>query len=241
MIITAALLTITPEFIYLRDNFGQRLNTVFKFYYQAWILFGVSALYAIEYLLRHFRASGIVSAVTYGLALGVALLFPWYAIQSRAIEYRGPLDREERNEATLDGLAYLDQSDPEERATIDWLDDNIEGVPVILEAVGGQYSTFGRISSSTGIPTLLGWPGHEYQWRGSTPEPALRENAVKVIYESDDLAETTDLLNQYNVSFIVHGPRERSIYKAAGVDKFDRFFEVAFRNNIFTIYRWQPQ
>ena len=241
LIITAALLTITPEFIYLRDNFGQRLNTVFKFYYQAWILFGVSALYAIEYLLRHFRASGIVSAVTYGLALVVALLFPWYAIQSRAIEYRGPLDREERNEATLDGLAYIGRSDPAERETIDWLDDNIKGVPVILEAVGGQYSTFGRISSSTGIPTLLGWPGHEYQWRGSTPEPALRENAVKVIYESDDLAETTDLLNQYNVSFIVHGPRERSIYKAAGVDKFDRFFEVAFRNNIFTIYRWQPQ
>ena len=36
LILTGVLLTLGPEFIYLRDNFGVRLNTTFKFYYQAW-------------------------------------------------------------------------------------------------------------------------------------------------------------------------------------------------------------
>jgi YYY domain-containing protein len=241
LILTASLLTITPEFVYLRDNFGQRLNTVFKFYYQAWILFGISALYGIDYLWRHFRFSGIVAVVAYGLALVISLLFPWYAIKSRAIEYRGPLDSEERLEATLDGLAYLERNDQEEKEIINWLSNNVEGVPVIVEAVGGQYSAFGRIASSTGLPTLLGWPGHEYQWRGSTPEPAAREIAIKTIYESTDLEETKRVLNQYNVSFIVYGPRERSTYSPSGLDKFDQYFEVAYRNNGITVYRWQPQ
>jgi uncharacterized membrane protein len=241
LILTASLLTITPEFVYLRDNFGQRLNTVFKFYYQAWILFGVSALYSIEYLLRHFRFSGIVAVGLYGLTLVISLLFPLYAIQSRAIEYRGPLDREERIEATLDGLAYLERNDLEEKEIINWLSNNVEGVPVIVEAVGGQYSAFGRIASSTGLPTLLGWSGHEYQWRGSTPEPAEREIAVKTIYESSDLEETSRILNQYNVSFIVYGPRERSTYLPTGLDKFDQYFDVAYRNNGITVYSWQPQ
>ncbi len=241
LVLTASLLTITPEFVYLRDNFGQRLNTVFKFYYQAWILFGVSALYGIEYLLRHFRFSGIVAVGFYGLAMVISLLFPWYAVQSRAVEYRGPLDSEERIEATLDGLAYIERHDPEERDTINWLNKNVEGVPVIVEAVGGQYSDFGRIASSTGLPTLLGWPGHEFQWRGSTPEPAAREIAIKTIYESTDMEETSRLLNQYNVSFIIYGPRERSTYLATGLDKFDQHFDVAYRNSGITVYRWQPQ
>ncbi|GMQ78379.1 MAG: DUF2298 domain-containing protein [Anaerolineae bacterium] len=240
LILTASLLTITPEFVYIRDNFGQRLNTVFKFYYQAWILFGVSALYGIAYLLRHFRFSGIVAGGAYGLALIISLLFPWYAIQSRGLEYRGPLESEERIEATLDGLAYLERNDLDEKEVINWFSNNIEGVPVIVEAVGGQYSSFGRIASSTGLPTLLGWPGHEYQWRGSTPEPAAREAAVKTIYESADFEETSKVLNQYNVSFIVFGPRERSTYLPAALDKFDQFLEVAYRNNGFTVYRWQP-
>ncbi len=35
------------EFFYLRDNFGARINTVFKFYYQAWALWSIACAYAL--------------------------------------------------------------------------------------------------------------------------------------------------------------------------------------------------
>ena len=238
---TAILLSLGPEFVYLRDNFGQRMNTIFKFYYQAWVLFGVSALYAIDYMLRRYKVSGIIALSVYGLSLVISMLFPFYAIQSRAIEYRGPLDAEVRSSGTLDGLAYLAQSSPDDYAAIAWLRENISGSPVIVEAVGGQYSSFGRVSASTGLPTLLGWAGHEYQWRGNTPEPAVRDSAVRSIYETSDINLAKDLLDQYGVSYIVYGSNERNTYNPGGEDKFADSLEVAYRNNGVTIYLYQPE
>ena len=116
------------------------------------------------------------------LALIIALLFPIYAVNSRAIEFRGPITAEDRQPATLNGLAQINRFNPDEYAAIMWLRENVTGTPVITEAVGGQYSNYGRVSANTGLPTILGWAGHEYQWRGDTPEPAAREPAVATIY-----------------------------------------------------------
>jgi len=235
---TAALLILGPEFVYLRDNFGQRINTIFKFYYQAWILFGVAAVYSLDYLLRRYRISGVLASSIYVLCLAIALLFPFYAIQSRSIEYRGPVDSSERQQATLDGLAYLQQQNSSEYDALIWLRENVEGTPVILEAVGGQYSGFGRVASVTGLPTLLGWAGHEYQWRGNTPEPAIREPAVASVYSDQPWNETADLLNQFSVSYIYYGRLEKATYGAAASDNFEQYLDIAYQNNDVTIYRW---
>ena len=186
LILTGLLLTLGPEFVYLRDNFGVRLNTTFKFYYQAWVMFGVAAVFGLDYLLSlrrntAERLAGGAATVAYVALLAVGLLFPVYAVQSRALEYRGaardvagePL---ERQPATLDGLAALRRFNPSEYEALVWLMDNAvtpgEPPPVVLEAVGGQYSAYGRVAANTGLPTVLGWPGHEWQWRGSDhPEP----------------------------------------------------------------------
>jgi uncharacterized membrane protein len=239
------LLTLGPEFVYLRDNFGMRLNTIFKFYYQAWLMFGVSALFAIGYLWQEWhgasRVAPLIAAGGYSLALLVAMLFPIYAVNSRSIEYRGPVTAETRQQATLDGLAYINHQNADEYEAIMWLRENIEGTPVILEAVGGQYSSYGRISAATGLPTVLGWAGHEYQWRGSTPEPGIREPAVNQIYSQVDLITVAELLNQYNVEHIYVGNLERQSYGAAGMEKFADNLDIAFSNDGVTIYRWQPQ
>ena len=237
---TAALLALGPEFVYLKDNFGQRLNTIFKFYYQAWLLFGVAAVYGLDYLLRRFRISGAVALVVYSGALLISLLFPFFAIQSRAIEYRGPIASSDRLPATLDGLDYLNQRNPDEYEALLWLRENVDGVPVILEAVGGQYSGFGRVSATTGLPTLLGWAGHEFQWRGNTPEPGQREPIVSIIYGEANWVDTADLLNTYDVVYIYYGQLERSTYNPQVVEKFNQNLEVAYSNNNVTIYRWQP-
>jgi YYY domain-containing protein len=245
IIITGLLLTIGPEFVYLKDNFGQRINTIFKFYYQAWVMFGVAAIFGLGYLLssRHrlLQVGGVVTTVVYGLALLMALLFPYYAVQSRAAEFRGPRTAEDRQPATLDGLTFLVRSNPDEYAAIMWLRENVDGAPVILEATGGAYSDFARVSANTGLPTVLGWANHEGQWRGNTPEPGLRAPAIATIYSQANWSETADLLNRYDVAYVYFGSLERSTYDPRSGEKFDQNLEVAYRNASVTIYRWQPQ
>jgi uncharacterized membrane protein len=255
LILTGVLLTLGPEFVYLRDNFGVRLNTTFKFYYQAWAMFGVAGVFALDVLLtmRRNTAERLVGgAVTAGYValLAVSLLFPVYAVQSRAIEYRGAAtdaagQPQERQPATLDGLASLRRYNPSEYEALMWLLANAvrpgEAPPVVLEAVGGQYSAFGRVAANTGLPTVLGWPGHEWQWRGSDhPEPGRREGLVEQIYTATNLTTVAPLLDELGVSYIFVGDLETGTYGAAGLEKFRDRLEVAFANDRVTIYRWQP-
>jgi len=208
-------------------------------------MFGVVALFAIGYLWQAWQGSSrvvpVIATAGYALAFLIALLFPIYAVNSRSMEYRGPVTAETRQPATIDGLAQVNRHNADEYEAIIWLRENIAGTPVILEAVGGQYSGYGRISAATGLPTLLGWGGHEYQWRGDTPEPGIREPAVNQIYSQQDLLSVADLLNRYNVEYIYVGDLEQQLYGLAGLEKFAENLDTAFSNNGVTIYRWQPQ
>lgn len=235
LILTSALLTLGPEFVYLRDNFGQRLNTVFKFYYQAWIMFGVAALFGLDYLRRQVRPAAVLATAGYGLMLAIALLFPIYGVSSRAQAYGSP--------STLNGIAHYRYHSPEEYEALTWLRQNVEGAPVITEAVGGQYSPegHGRVSATTGLPTILGWAGHEYQWRGETPEPGIREPAVATIYGEASWEETSQLLNRYDVEYVYVGPLEVSTYGSQAAQKFQELLQVAYANNGVIIYRWLPR
>lgn len=250
LIITGILLTLGPEFLYLRDNFGVRLNTIFKFYYQAWALFGVAAIFGLYALWQATvgakRAVPALVTAGYGLALLLSLLFPYYAVQSRAEEFRGAVDAEFRQPPTLNGLASMQTFNFDDYAAIQWLRENVRGTPVILESVGGQYSEYGRVSASTGLPTLLGWAGHEYQWRGSsTQEPAVRDPAVRDIYTAPNWngSNAALLLDDYGVELIYVGNLERSTYGLFGpeLQKFDDRLEVAYQNSSVTIYRWLPE
>jgi len=185
------------------------------------------------------KKAGFVAAGGYGLALAIALMFPYYAVNSRAAEFRGPVMAESRQPSTLNGLAQVKQFDPDEYAATMWLRDNVEGTPTIVEAVGGQYSGYGRIAANTGLPTILGWAGHEYQWRGDTPEPGQRDPAVRAIYESTSWEETVALLNRYNVKYIVVGGLELNTYNIPS-EKFTGL-EIAFSSGGIAIYHWQPE
>ena len=246
LILTGTLLTLGPEFVYLRDNFGMRLNTTFKFYYQAWIFFGVSGIYALHYLWHTLKGGQqVVSAVVtvgYSAAFVLSLLFPFYGVQSRAAEYRGPVASSTRAPATLNGLDFVRRFNPDEYEAVNWLRQEVSDTAVVLEAVGGQYSDYGRISARTGLPTVLGWAGHEYQWRGSDhPEPGPRDTAVQQIYSQPDWNGIDALLNRYGVEYIYVGGLELSTYGQTGLEKFDERLDVAYQNSSVTIYRWYPQ
>ena len=241
LILTGILLTLGPEYLYLRDNFGVRLNTIFKFYYQAWVCLGIGAIFALHYLLRAARPAGIVISAVYLALFAGVLLFPYYAVQSRGMEYRGPLTAQERRPPTLDGTTYISHFNADEYAAIQWFRTHISGQPVVLEAIGGQYSGYARISANTGLPTVLGWAGHEYQWRGATSEPSIRESAVNQIYNDLDWSSAViNALNQYEVQYIYVGSLEQQNYNPAGLEKFANNLPVAYQNNSVTVYQWQP-
>ena len=121
---------------------------------------------------------------------------------------------------TLDGLAFLKQNSPGEYAAIEWLRDDAPRGRMV-EAVGGDYSEFARISASTGLPTILGWKGHELQWRGSSSLLGSREDDVRTIFSSGDPVEVRRLLDTYDVRYVYLGSRERETYGGENLADFD--------------------
>jgi uncharacterized membrane protein len=237
LIVTAALLTLGPEFVYLRDVFGQRLNTVFKFYYAAWILFGLGAAYAAHELLsRSNSLRRAVFAPVLVILIMAGLVYPAFAIPNKANGFTSNSEL-----PSLNGIAYIGRQHPGDYNAMLWLQQNARPEDVLLEAVGGQYSYFGRFSMATGIPTLLGWPGHERQWRGDLyPELAgTREQDIKEIYNTQNIRRAHELLQHYGVTYIIVGSLERSpdFAPAAGLLKFDRYFPIVYQDQDVVIYR----
>jgi YYY domain-containing protein len=204
-LLTALLLTFSVEFVYLRDTFGTRMNTVFKFYFQAWVLLALAASFSVVYLARFagrvLRWGGL-SVVA--LLVVAGLFYPVFATYTRAERFQ--------NQPTLDGTAYLARQNPADAAAVAWLQANVHGAATLLEAHGGSYSYAGRISAQTGLPTLLGWEGHELQWRGNTVEQDRRKPIVERIYGSAAGAELQGLLNQWQIDYVLVGDLERQTY-----------------------------
>jgi len=226
---TSALLTFSVEYVYLRDIFGTRMNTVFKFYFQAWVMWAVAGAYALAGFIRQGRVR--VWAVA-ALLIGAGLIYPTLAIPARAREYGG--------RPTLDGAAYLAEMQPDDYGAIAWLNGNVNGAPVILEAPGDSFRAYvyeGRVSAHTGLPTLLGWAGHEHQWRGSYDEQARRELDIETLYTSVNPGEVLALLDKYDTSYVYVGPLERGRYPATGLAKFAGLMDVAYDAGSVTIYR----
>jgi uncharacterized membrane protein len=111
---------------------------------------------------------------------------------------------------------------------------------VILEAPGKGGSSYvyeGRVAALTGLPTLLGWAGHEGQWRGSYEIQAARESEIETIYNSLDTQNVLDLLERHDIRYVYVGPLERGKYDPHGLAKFDALLQVAYQGNGVTIYR----
>ena len=138
---------------------------------------------------------------------------------------------------SLNGLEYIKNQNIDELDSISFLNKTVNNQQALVEAVGTSYSEFGRISSSTGIPTILGWPAHEIQWRGSDLGLSERADDVERIYQSLDPIETYSLLVKYKVSYVYIGPRERRQYGISGMSKFEAFMDKVFETDTVVIYK----
>ncbi|MBN1979307.1 MAG: hypothetical protein JW918_18070 [Anaerolineae bacterium] len=226
---TGALLVLSVEFVYIKDHFGTRMNTVFKFYFQAWILWSIGGAYALATFIRRGGMGGKVVSAVAAILILAGLLYPLLAIPRRADEYGGPV--------TLDGADYLARQYPADYAAITWLNEHVKGAPVILETPGGSYGYEGRVSAHTGLPTVLGWAGHEHQWRGTYDEQARRKEDIETLYTSVDKEQVLTLLDKYDISYVYVGPLERDLYQIDGLAKFAGLMEVAYESGDVVIYK----
>ena len=231
----ALLLALGPEFLRVDDLFHNRMNTIFKLYYQAWTLLAIASAFGLYFLNSTKPPSGSVYKWAlrgwWVMAGGLFLASLYYPVEA-ALTKGG-----NGGENTLDGLAYIARSSPGEYAAIQWLRENGKEGEGIVEAVGDSWSAYGRVSSSTGMPTVLGWPWHEHQWRGSREAFEGREEDVRTIYTTPDASEAMRLLKEYDVQYVVVGPREKVSYGLGGLAKFPRIGETAFESEDVTIYR----
>ncbi|MDP9293276.1 MAG: DUF2298 domain-containing protein, partial [Actinomycetota bacterium] len=237
LICGAMLCLLIPELVYVRDSFAGsrlfRMNTVFKLGFQAWLLLAVAGacvvLWAGEWLPRAVRALWWLPLLA---LLGLSVVFPVAGTYARKDGFAAA--------PHLDGLRWLAESAPGDPAAIAWLREHAPRDSVVLESVGDDYSAFGhaRISTFTGLPTVLGWPGHEVQW---DHDPGTRRDDVERLYTVTDPAAARPLLRRYRVRFVVVGPLERTDYGDAGVAKWDALGRRVFEREGTAVWDLTPR
>jgi YYY domain-containing protein len=245
------------EVVFLKDFLAggewYRMNTVFKFYIQAWVLLGLGTAAALPRLWRFWRERAPVGlrALWGGLFLLLlfsSALYPLLGTPARAAE-RFPGERPPLG--TLDGLAFMTVGSyiwPEDNRielkydheAIQWLLENVRGTPVIAEADLPYYREGGmRVSSFTGLPTLLG--AHQREQRYAS-QVSSRDRAVRDFFNTVSFERALALIEEHRISYIYVGQLEQAAYDPDGLAKFDEIvqggeLEVAYENERVKIYR----
>ncbi len=317
---TAALLILGVEFFFIKDSFDSRMNTIFKLYYQSWVMLSIAGGFALFEMARGWRLprvrapqgnsltinlsgwslsefavlactiAGIVlgamighnnvftfvigmmvgGGLFFGVSAAIALLwrasapgleassssptgrltwraawgglvaaflvaafaYPVLATYNRTNGFHGT--------RTIDGLATISAG---QRAAIEWLA-SLSGEPVIAEAPGDDYTDGGRFSASTGLPSILQWPGHELQWRGNTSDQNGRPEDLATLYTSSTPSQVQSVLQKYQIRYVIVGPAERQKYPNLAVGQMTALLQPAFptqgQQSEVTIYRVQP-
>jgi YYY domain-containing protein len=241
-------LVLIPEFIYLRDNFSVRINTVFKFYYQAWLLLSVVSAYGVYSLLSDVRlprpAAGV--RVAFGgvllLVMGMGLIYSVFGFYGRAL-YETGYASVNSEPLTLDGTSDMPRTGDDYQAVM-CLSERVDGDDaVVLEAERDAYnSAYGRVGSITGIPVVLGWENHERQWRGATFNEIAGNRGADInrLYNEIDWQPVQPLLTEYSIDYIFYGATEIQQYGLAGRDKFDARLPVVCEFGETRVYRVNP-
>lgn len=283
LILLGMLLTLAPEFVFLRDQFTSRMNTIFKFYFQAWIVWSLAAGFGLIYLLdpeqrrgwldkllpwlivftgllsyplnqqngrafgdalllvvlglfvvwlisalicRHWR---YVLAVLCLVAVAGGLVYPVIALPSK-------IGNIQLARSTLDGFKTIRDGNADQARAIEWLRSAPTGVMAEAVAVtGGSYTTFNLVSTFSGMPSVLGWIGHEAQWRGGYTEIGSRQADLETLYSTKDWIRASQVIRQYGIRYIYVGGLERQTYPLDET-KFAENLKLAFESGDVRIY-----
>lgn len=245
LIATAAFIALLCEVIFLDDPISgefARMNTVFKFYMHLWIFLAIAASYSFYEL--GFRCSGKSENRTF---FGGAAKKMWASVLIILVTSCAVFPavstftriKDMNASPTLDGMEYMKELDRGDYNAIQWMQENIKGSPVILEASedDSSYSYACRVSANTGLPAVIGWARHERFWGRDHEEVRRRIEDVSSIYSTGSEEETLELMKKYNISYVYVGRLERQIYQIRP-EKFENqiYFEPVYEGSV-TIYK----
>ena len=250
---TAMLITIMVELVAVRGDIG-RMNTIFKFYLQAWLLLAVSSGAAFVWIVqdlyqwnpgwRNFFQAG--TSVLLAGAFAFTLTATFDKVTDRMAN-GVPL--------TLDSITYMKYAQyadfnvtmnlVQDYKAIRWMQDNVQGSPVIVEANCTEYHWCTRFTIYTGLPGVVGWNWHERQQRTlTTQEVENRVSQVDAFYTTTDVQAALAFLKEYNVKYIVVGQLEHAEYAGPGLDKFEaqngQLWNTVYRDGDTVIYQVHP-
>jgi uncharacterized membrane protein len=221
----STLLIALPEFIYAKDIYPShfRANTMFKMGYQAFIMMGIGSAFtftAFKGSLKKRRGTSLIYLCLFVPLFVLIAIYPNFAISSfYGYQNRTP---------SLHGTEWLNATYPEYLEIISYLNDNVEGQPVILEAQGDSYTDYNVVSAYTGLPTVAGWWVHQWLWRGDSSVVGNLIPDIQAMYESTDKEATRSLLEKYEVAFVIIGKNEREKYGNIQESKFEALGQVVF-------------
>jgi len=241
-------LSIGVELFYVRDVFDDRMNTLFKFYYQTWSLFALAIAVTIAVLWKAAAAAPwarVVLAAATGATLLAGAAYPTIA----SYQWTDHL----ATRKGLDGLAYGEETDPDDTAAIRWLAQHAAPGDIVLEAAGCSYLPFdrlpfNRVSAFTGVPTVIGWANHERQWRAGQPQFLAQIDRRQADVAAMFADPNSPLFDTYGVTWLFVGEYESGDWKTdcetAGpydlrplLDESDSAWHEAFRAGDTRIYR----
>ena len=223
--------TLLVEMIHLVNDVG-RMNTVFKFYNQIWVMLSLCAAFGLSCTLRCIRAEELDGGwITVYKIAGILLAFGGFMYTVFAGIDKMTDRMSDRAPHTLDGMKYMETSTywqdgfymdlAEDYEAILWLQENIEGSPVIVEASPTEYKFGSRYTVYTGLPGVVGWNYHQRQQRGPlSGEVWSRVEGIHEFYNTKDLETAQAFLAKYNVKYIIVGQMERGMYSEEGISKF---------------------
>ncbi len=242
LVFVGALLILFCEVFFINDAMPvERFNTVMKLHLSAWILLGIASAYGV---FRVFNASkGKLKVIWVALLLVLVIVCLIQPVGQTIGWASGKRTYFGLNRGTLDGAAYVNMIAPGDYEAIKWINENIAGQPVILEAPGGAYQFTSHISTMTGLPTVIGWLTHEVMWRNSWDAVSGRESGADTIYQTTDNEEALSLLGKYDVEYIYIGYLEKQRYEEEGLRKFAEYpeeYELVYENQGVKIYQVMP-
>ena len=252
LIAMSLLLAAGVDVVTVKNDIG-RQNTIFKFYIQAWWLLAIAASFAFWRLwdVGAFvteKLSGLRTvwfSVCGVLVVGV-FIFPVMATDARLDERFAAIGPGVDGEAYMDEGAYNTRGITIEfstdRAGIEWLRENVNGSPVVVEAQWDLYTWANRVSIYTGLPTILGWDWHQTQQRHDYRwEIQRRRAAINDFYTTRDAVSARRFLDEFNVRYVYVGELERGAYPSGGIAKFDEMpdLRLVFDQGPVRIYEYR--
>ncbi|HEX6387095.1 MAG TPA: DUF2298 domain-containing protein [Anaerolineae bacterium] len=263
LIASALGLTLFVEIFVLDGDIG-RMNTVFKFYMQVWLLLsvvgGVVAVWAWPVIQR----KGLLRQLWQGTLAVLVLAAALYPVLATKAKWEIRMSQEAP--VTLDGMAfmqYVEYGDTDffnssrtiplqyDYDALRWMQRNVEGSPVIAEGYSHPNPGFspyrsitGRVSMYTGLPAIIGWDWHQRQQRAVVPGTLVsnRIQDVNTLYNTTHIPEALTILDKYGVAYVYAGQLEQAYYHPDGLAKFDEMVEMGYLEEVYqnegtSIYR----